>query len=72
MLSVKFNFPSTGQIDKKLVLGGALFGAGWGLAGACPGPALVSFMANANSITGVWVAAFFAGVVAASERKQKV
>jgi uncharacterized membrane protein YedE/YeeE len=55
-----------------LMLGGVVFGAGWGLAGACPGPALVSFMANANSITGVWVAAFFAGVLAASERKQKV
>ena len=30
-------------IDRKLVLGSALFGAGWGLVGYCPGPALVSF-----------------------------
>ena len=29
-------------IDGKLVLGSALFGAGWGLVGYCPGPALVS------------------------------
>lgn len=30
------------QIDAPLVLGSALFGVGWGLAGYCPGPAIVS------------------------------
>ena len=30
------------QIDKPLIIGAVLFGAGWGLAGFCPGPALVS------------------------------
>lgn len=34
--------PTAKQIDKKLVIGSLLFGAGWGLAGFCPGPALVS------------------------------
>lgn len=34
--------PTAKQIDKKLVVGSLLFGAGWGLAGFCPGPALVS------------------------------
>ena len=34
--------PKATQIDKKLVAGSLLFGAGWGLAGFCPGPALVS------------------------------
>lgn len=34
--------PTATQIDKKLVIGSLLFGAGWGLAGFCPGPALVS------------------------------
>lgn len=29
-------------VDAKLVLGSSLFGAGWGLAGLCPGPALAS------------------------------
>ena len=28
-------------IDRRLILGSALFGIGWGLAGICPGPALV-------------------------------
>ncbi|PLL13382.1 hypothetical protein C0V75_08355 [Tabrizicola sp. TH137] len=29
-------------VDAKLVIGSSLFGAGWGLAGLCPGPALAS------------------------------
>ncbi|HSW13119.1 MAG TPA: DUF6691 family protein [Solimonas sp.] len=31
-----------GAVDRTLLLGAVLFGAGWGLAGYCPGPALVS------------------------------
>jgi len=31
-----------GQVDRKLVLGAALFGMGWGMSGICPGPGLVS------------------------------
>ena len=34
--------PTARQIDRRLVLGSLVFGAGWGLAGFCPGPALVS------------------------------
>lgn len=37
-----FDVPARRPLDKKLVLGSLLFGAGWGLAGYCPGPALVS------------------------------
>lgn len=33
--------PTTRQIDRRLVVGSVLFGVGWGLAGICPGPALV-------------------------------
>jgi len=36
------HLPAKGRIDRRLVLGGLVFGAGWGLAGYCPGPALVS------------------------------
>lgn len=38
--------PTASQIDKRLVIGALLFGAGWGLAGFCPGPALVSLAAG--------------------------
>ncbi|MBO3707848.1 MAG: YeeE/YedE family protein [Candidatus Accumulibacter sp.] len=33
--------PTARQIDRRLLVGSALFGIGWGLAGICPGPALV-------------------------------
>ena len=33
--------PSARDIDQRLVFGSFLFGIGWGLAGICPGPALV-------------------------------
>ena len=36
------HLPKSNQIVKPLIIGAVLFGAGWGLAGFCPGPALVS------------------------------
>lgn len=38
--------PAIGSIDWQLVFGSVLFGAGWGLAGFCPGPALVALGAG--------------------------
>ena len=40
------HLPKSNDIDKRLVVGGLVFGAGWGLAGFCPGPALVSLGAG--------------------------
>jgi uncharacterized membrane protein YedE/YeeE len=37
----RFEVPNSVVIDVKLILGAALFGAGWGITGLCPGPALV-------------------------------
>ncbi|QOL48711.1 YeeE/YedE family protein [Massilia litorea] len=34
--------PTSTAIDRRLVIGSLVFGAGWGLAGFCPGPALAS------------------------------
>lgn len=34
--------PTASRIDRRLIIGSALFGAGWGVAGFCPGPALVA------------------------------
>ncbi|KAH9807458.1 hypothetical protein DFH28DRAFT_1006241 [Melampsora americana] len=44
---------SNTNIDRKLILGSALFGIGWGLAGICPGPGLVSLGAYPFSL-GIW------------------
>jgi hypothetical protein len=38
--------PTANQIDRRLIAGALMFGAGWGLAGFCPGPALVSLAAG--------------------------
>jgi uncharacterized protein len=38
--------PSKGTIDRPLVIGSLMFGAGWGLAGFCPGPVLVALGAG--------------------------
>ena len=42
MFSDVFHTPPKSRIDRALVVGSALFGIGWGIAGYCPGPALVS------------------------------
>ena len=39
---IKRQAPARGGIDRRLVLGSLVFGAGWGLAGYCPGPAIAS------------------------------
>ena len=40
----KFTLPVKTQIDKSLLIGGAIFGVGWGLAGFCPGPAITALV----------------------------
>jgi uncharacterized membrane protein YedE/YeeE len=46
----RFAMPSPGRIDGRLVAGATVFGIGWGLAGACPGPALVSVASGQPSV----------------------
>ena len=49
------------DIDLRLLVGAALFGAGWGLGGYCPGPALTSAVAGASS-TLIFTGAMLAGM----------
>ena len=53
--------PTSNTIDKRLVIGSLLFGAGWGLAGFCPGPALVSMAAGQEKAL-IFVAAMVFGM----------
>jgi uncharacterized protein len=54
--------PTSNAIDARLIGGGALFGIGWGLAGFCPGPALVALSCGFGPA--LWfVPAMLAGVV---------
>jgi uncharacterized membrane protein YedE/YeeE len=57
-----FHLPERRDIDPRLVGGSVLFGIGWGLAGFCPGPALVSFGAGYEQAA-VFVAAMLGGMV---------
>lgn len=55
------HLPSSRDIDRRLVGGSLLFGAGWGIAGFCPGPALVSAGAGEPKAV-VFVVAMIAGM----------
>jgi uncharacterized membrane protein YedE/YeeE len=46
LLGGALHLPKASQIDRRLVIGSLVFGAGWGLAGFCPGPGVVSMAAG--------------------------
>ena len=49
LLGERFGIPTRRDIDHRLLIGAALFGAGWGLAGYCPGPALTTVASGAST-----------------------
>jgi len=64
------HLPQRRDIDTRLVAGSVVFGIGWGLAGFCPGPALVSFGSGVDQAA-VFVAAMLGGMMIyhAAERR---
>ena len=62
LIGERIELPSNTIIDVRLVAGGALFGAGWGLAGFCPGPALVGLGMGLPSAA-IFVVAMIAGML---------
>ncbi|MFN5350454.1 MAG: DUF6691 family protein [Polaromonas sp.] len=42
LIGAEMKLPTASAIDRRLLTGSALFGAGWGVAGFCPGPGLVA------------------------------
>ncbi|NNG23492.1 YeeE/YedE family protein [Telluria aromaticivorans] len=61
LLGEPMRLPAATRIDRRLVLGSLVFGAGWGLAGYCPGPALASLASGAREPL-VFSAAMLAGM----------
>ncbi len=53
LLGAPMQLPSKRQLDRRLIGGSLLFGAGWGIAGICPGPAV------AMLLTGHWQVPLF-------------
>ena len=66
IFSTSFSISENKEIDKKLIFGSILFGAGWGLAGLCPGPA-ISSIALLNISAGTFVFSMFIGFFIASK-----
>jgi len=58
LFSEKFRLPPRSDIDLRLIIGAALFGIGWGLAGLCPGPALASLSFGGTSVIAFVIAMF--------------
>ena len=59
-----FHLPGATGIDRRILVGPAIFGIGWGLAGFCPGPALVALGTGSGAAV-PFVVAMFAGMAAA-------
>lgn len=58
---LRFQLPTRRSLDRRLLLGAAMFGVGWGLTGLCPGPALVD-LAGGDGEIWLFVAAMLAGM----------
>lgn len=53
LFSDSFSMPLKQMVDRRLILGSMLFGAGWGLSGYCPGPGFTQF--GASLVQGQWI-----------------
>jgi len=62
LLGGAMHLPISRDIDRRLVVGSLLFGAGWGLAGFCPGPGLVA-MGAGEPKAALFVAAMVGGML---------
>lgn len=62
-LDTRFHLPTRRDIDITLIVGAAIFGVGWGLAGLCPGPGLVGAAAGSQTAL-MFVAAMLVGMLA--------
>ena len=61
LLTAQCEWPTKTMIDAPLVTGAMMFGAGWGLAGLCPGPAVENVVTLSPQLL-VFVAAMLAGM----------
>ena len=64
LFAEKFNLPGRDDLDRRIIMGPAIFGIGWGLSGFCPGPALTALGFGASAAF-VFVAAMLAGMMMA-------
>jgi uncharacterized protein len=70
VLDTGFQLPDTRVIDRRLVLGSATFGVGWGIAGFCPGGALPALGTGRPEVF-LFLAALIAGLLIARALQQR-
>lgn len=63
-LSSAFEFPTRNDLDKRLLVGAAVFGIGWGLGGLCPGPAVTAISFGHSGVI-LFVLAMLVGMTGA-------
>lgn len=61
LFDASFHLPTRTDIDRRLIVGAALFGIGWGLGGICPGPGLVAAASFGSSML-LFVGGMLAGM----------
>lgn len=61
LLGLDMKMPTSTRLDRRLVGGSLLFGIGWGIAGFCPGPALVA-LGMGEAKAALFVVAMLAGM----------
>lgn len=69
-MASKFSVPTNAVIDKQLIIGAAIFGAGWGIGLVCPAPALFHAAVGNTDVLYRWMPAFIAGSYIADLLKQ--
>lgn len=64
IFDIQFHMPKAKHIDAPIIVGPAIFGVGWGLAGFCPGPALTALGTGSTQAI-LFVVAMIAGMFGA-------
>lgn len=71
LFSNKFYLPTRQDIDPTLIIGAAIFGIGWGIAGYCPGPAIAALVLGILNPV-LFIIAMIAGSLAAYTLSSKL
>lgn len=71
LLATRFLIPTRRDLDARLLVGAAIFGAGWGLGGLCPGPGIASLATAAPSAV-LFVVAMLVGNLAAARAEPHI
>eukprot|EP00934_Nitzschia_sp_Nitz4_P002569 Nitzschia sp. Nitz4//scaffold19_size178191//81702//82825//NITZ4_001976-RA/size178191-processed-gene-0.17-mRNA-1//1//CDS//3329540676//2559//frame0 len=67
LVAEKFSIPTNTQINRRLVIGAAIFGMGWGIGLVCPAPALFQAAVGNTDVLFRWMPAYTIGAILANQ-----